>query len=197
MTYFKTWKEVMFNPIEFYEKLPKKLGYRAPTIFALKTQALVMGILILLIIIFGSLFMGLLAALNKTGEGFSFGGEVIVMGILFMALIFIVSILLTWAFLYIGSAILHLFVTLFKGQGTFKETFKIVGYSIAPALFAFIPIVNYFVGIYSMVLQGIGIHKQHKLSVGKSVAVVLLPTIIIIVPIIFIYMFFIFSMIVP
>src|SRR3989338_3166800 len=48
-SYFKLWWEIITEPLSFYEKIPTSLGYRKPTIFALKTIALILAILFIII----------------------------------------------------------------------------------------------------------------------------------------------------
>ena len=176
MAYFKTWAKVMFEPMEFYTKLPKKIRYTEPTLFAIKTYALLLGVLYVLVLLLGLFFLkiatvivgnDLLAAVTGAGRGIF---------ILIALLAFPLLLLLAWGLLYVGAGIIHLFVLLFGGKEGFHETFKVYCYSIAPTLFSFIPVVNYVVAIYSIILQIIGIHKRQKLSIGKSIGAVLIPT---------------------
>ncbi len=170
---FQTCKEVIFDPMKFYQKLPAKIKYKEPSLFYLKIQAILMLIIFLLLFfIFGFFFM----LLGIAGQGIALFGS---LGFGFLLLIAILSfpfiLLLSWGMLFVSAGILHLFVLLFGGKKGYPETFKAVSYAIAPAILSFIPIINWFVGIYVLILQIIGIHQRQKLSMGRSVAVVLLP----------------------
>ena len=77
--------------------------------------------------------------------------------------------------LYVSTAITHLLVLIFEGKKGFHETFKAMSYSVAPMVFWFVPIVGYAAVFYGIALQVMGIHKRQKLTIGKSVAVVLIP----------------------
>ncbi|MBU0460515.1 MAG: YIP1 family protein [Nanoarchaeota archaeon] len=192
MGLFNTWKKVMFDPLEFYEKLPKKIGYREPSIFFLKIQAITLALMYLLWLIIGAFFMLIFGAV---------GGPVGMLGDGFIGLIFLFALLLypilllfSWGMLFVSAGITHLFVLIFGGKQGYMETFKSIAYAMAPAVFSVIPIVNWAAGIYTIVLQVMGIKHRQKLSWGKSVAVILIPIAVLFVFLIIGYMVFIFSM---
>ncbi|MDP3990006.1 MAG: YIP1 family protein [archaeon] len=174
MGYFKTWLDVVFDPMEFLEKLPKKVGYREPAIFALKTYGFGLAVLLVIGLFFSVIFSTMFASLGLSKlAGIGFGG-------IFLMIILGIPLMLAFAFigLFIGSGLIHLFVTLLGGKGSYKETFRLYSYSIAPSLIWFIPMINAIVGIYSLILVIMGVYVRHKLSVGRSVLAVLLPTIL-------------------
>jgi hypothetical protein len=170
MKLFETWKKVMFDPLNFYEQIPKKVGYREPTLFYLKSTAIGLSILYLMFFLMGSFVLMFLGMTNMNLGLKGFGIMLLVMIISFP-----VIILLYWGMLYVNAAIYHLFVMLFKGKEKYKETFISLAYSGAPNMLLAVPLVNWAARVYNLVLFGIGIHKRQKLSVGKSVAVVLIP----------------------
>jgi len=194
--YFKTWKEVMFKPMDFFAKLPKKEKYAAGSKFFLKTYALMLLIIgVLAFLIFGIIFsvMGLIGSGNVFGLIFGTAGMVmVVLGILIGLP---VILLMSWLMLFAGAGIIHLFVLLLGGKQGYVETFKVLAYSTAPALFGFIPLIGHAAAIYSIILQVFGIHKRHKMSMGRAVAVILLPLAILFVLFIIGYMVFIVSLI--
>ena len=176
MGLFATWKEVMFNPTVFYEKLPKKIKLKEPSIFFLKIQAIMLGLIYLILLMFGSFF---LAATGFANPIFSMISEIGMATILTTALIlFPILILFSWGMLFITSGIIHLFVLLFGGTKGFTETYKATAYATAPNILSFVPYLNWITYIYALILQVIGIHNRQKLSLVKSVAVVLIPIMI-------------------
>jgi len=183
--FFEKWTKVMFQPDKFYEKLPRATGFKEPTLFAFIVISVIYLLLGILILLIGSLY-GL-------SQGLTYAG--IVTAVLVAGVIYAVGCSFAILFIYLWSAILHLFVNIFKGRGDYKETFTAVAYATAPNVLSFIPIISFFAGIYGIVLQVIGIHKRHKLSVGKSVGVVLIPVAIISVIFLVIYFFMIASLI--
>lgn len=77
---------------------------------------------------------------------------------------------------FISAGILHLFVKLYKGNGSFKETFGASVYSSTPqTLFFFLfPVAS----IWSSILLIFGISIRHNLSKGKALLAVLTPAIL-------------------
>ena len=176
MGFWQTWRNVMFEPMEFYEKMPKKIGFKEPILFHLKVHALVLAIFYVMLIIIGLIIASI--------AGLVVGSHPVINWIMGIGLLIVIPIAillypLLLAFglgmLFVGSVIIHLFVTLFGGKKEYAETFKAMAYSSAPLVFSFIPIVNYAATFYSIALQVIGIHKRQKLSIGKSVGIVLIP----------------------
>jgi hypothetical protein len=181
---FRIWKDVMFDPVAFYKSLPK-YSFRKSNEFYLKVSA----VMILAMVIFMAIFIGIIlfiVASSGTGiEGVSDDMfPLIWLGILVG--LFVLSpilLLLQWGYLYVGAAIMHLFVLLFGGKKGYKETVTTVAYSSAPAPLSLIPLVGYAAGVYSIVLVIMGLRERQKMSTGQSVAAVLIP--------VFVYMFFI------
>ncbi len=172
MTYWKTWKEAMFNPTEFFEKIPKEVKYKEPTIFYLKTIAwgllfayiLFLPLAIFFVSVFGSVFPPEIAVLFD-GIG--------ILVILFLAvLLFPLVILVSWASLYINAGLLHLFISIFGGKQGFVETFKSFSYAAAPYVGGFIPLLHYAAAIYTLVLQVIGLHVRQKISIGRTIGAI-------------------------
>jgi len=171
--FFATWKNVVFNPMETFQQLPNKNQIKNGSWFFIKVQVLMAAVLLLFFLI--TLPLRMLPYAFQGGSETLIGG----FGLFASALIMVIAvpfiILISWGFLFVGAGILHLFVKLFGGKGPYRETFQAVAYASAPAVFNGIPIIGYFAPIYIVVLQVIGINKRQKLSVGRSVGVVLLP----------------------
>lgn len=190
--YFKLWWEIITEPVSFYEKIPTSLVYRQPTIFALKTSAFILAILFIII---G--FMALMFAAMKVASSSSapFTG---VAGVVFLILLigYPILLLFSWGMLYVWSGIIHLFAQLLGAKQGFKETFVSVCYSTAPQLVLFIPLVGSAAGIYSYVLQGIGLHKRQKMTPGKAAAAIIIPVgilMIVVIGLYVVYFLYLFS----
>jgi hypothetical protein len=109
---------------------------------------------------------------------------------------------------FIGAGITHLFVMLFKGKGTYIDTFKARAYGSVPSLLWAIPMVamilvisseigvilvsilSIFPAIYSIYLEVVGLSILHKISKGKAFGAIILP-IIIIFTLAFVFFFFV------
>lgn len=178
MGLFKTWKEVMFNPMGFYEQLPDKIKYKEPSLFYIKIQLLCLLIIFSLVV--GLELLGISAFtlfFNKTQLAL-IGAFGIGFLLFILVIIYPILILVFLGLLFVWAGILHLFVLFFGGKGSYVETFKVISYSTASTIFSFIPFLNLIIGIYTIILQVIGIHKRHKLDLVKSISVVLLPGIV-------------------
>jgi len=191
MKFFKTWKEVMFNPLNFYAKLPQKFRYREASIFYLKVNALILGIVALLILLFVAILSSTFGSLFGQSQVFAQFGFMIVLLIIIIALP--ILLLINWGFLFLGAGIIHLFVLMFGSKQGYQETFKALAYSQAPAIFSIIPFIGYAAAVYSVILEIIGIKERHKLDWGRSVAVILIPFFICLALSIFLF-FMIFSL---
>ena len=85
---------------------------------------------------------------------------------------FLISIAMS--LLYAG--IVHSLVMVFKGQGSYAETYKAYAYGMIPAMILLlIPFIGFFGGIYSLALIVIGLSRLHNLTIGKAVIAVLAP----------------------
>lgn len=173
MKLFQTWKSVMFDPVNFYRKLSDKERYVEATKYFLKVQAIITAITLVLV--------GLIIAGLSRGVG---NLKPIVFGLI---IIYPILLLFSWGMLYASTGIIHLFVLLFGGKKGYAETFKVLAYSISPTIFAMIPFIVYAAVLYSLILQIIGIRERQKMSLAKSIAIVLIPTVIIITLITILY----------
>lgn len=169
MGLWQDWKNVMFNPTEFFNKLPAKDQYRKAAIFYLTIEAIGLALTILTFVPFMTLglmqdpTMGLLGGLGT--------GLLVVVLVLAFPLI----LLFSWGMLYVGAGLIHIFISLLGGKKSFVETFKASAYSTAPGIFSFLPWIGNLAAVYSLILLIIGIKERHQLSIGRSVAAVLIP----------------------
>jgi len=190
---FNLWKNILMDPMPTFEKLPKKEIFKEASWFFIKIKTVsLLGLY---------LYMFLLLPLNIFPLALqeSFSGLIAGFGILliipFMIILFPFLLIFSIITLLVSTAIIHLFVYLLKGKGEFLETFQVLSYATAPTVFSFLPVVNTLASMYTIVLQIIGIHKVHKLSIGRSIAAILLPAAIILFIIMLISGIVIFSLI--
>ncbi len=82
----------------------------------------------------------------------------------------------------IGGVILHIFVYIVGGREGIGQTIKAEIYAQTPnLLLGWIPFIGAITGIWSVVLEVIGIRELQKLSTGRAILAVLLPVTIAIV----------------
>jgi len=162
-----TWKEVVFKPGTFFNKVSPKGKI---------TEALTFGIVPVSISIIVSAIIGILyQIITKRPPVGMTSQQVIIFNVIFI----IVSPLLAMIGLFIGSAIYHLFVLLCGGRKGFRATFRVMGYTNAIAIFSPIPVAGpLFVGIYSIVLLTKGFKRVHSISTARAVWAVLIPVIL-------------------
>lgn len=96
--------------------------------------------------------------------------------------VFMLMLLMVWLGGFIGTIIgslwIHLWAYLFGARGIDK-TIAIQFYANTPTyLLGWIPIVNIFASIWSIVLLGIGLMKVHKLTTGQAIGTILIAIII-------------------
>ena len=82
--------------------------------------------------------------------------------------------------LAIGGGILFLLSRVFKGQGTYIQLFRGLGFATAPQALGLIPIIGGIVGgIWSLILAIRAVKETQQVSDGAAVGIVLIPAAII------------------
>jgi len=112
----------------------------------------------------------------------------------------IVMIIVQFIFVFIGAAWLHLFVYLLGGRKGYLQTLKSVTFGSTPAmLFGWIPFIGILAGIWSLVLEILGIRELQEMTTGRAALAVILAILVVVIIVIAIAaMFFIaFSEITP
>lgn len=107
------------------------------------------------------------------GAGAGIGGAVIIF-VMFMIFAIIGA--------FIGGAVLHIFVYIVGGRKGIAQTIKAVMYGSTPGLLlGWIPIIGFIAGIWSLVLEILGIRQLQELTTGRAILAVLIPIIIIVI----------------
>lgn len=159
MNHFKTWKEVMQKPSDFFRRMQKTGGYADSLTFAVINFSL----------------YGLLTVLYN--RGMYIHASIAVLAALLMPIVGII-------FLLIGAVILHIIFKIFGGTGTYKDTIKLISYSTAVIVLSWIPFVGLILGIYGIYLCIVGGTFINNFSMGKSAISVLLLTSLDLLPLI-------------
>ncbi len=116
-------------------------------------------------LVFGSMFgqLGTMMGGGATG------------GIAMFMMLFIFGII----GLFISGAIFHIFVYIVGGRKGLSQTIKAVMYGSTPGLlFGWIPIIGMIAGIWSLVLEVIGIRQLHETTSGKAILAVVIMLVI-------------------
>ena len=165
----ETWKQVMFNPTQFFSKMDREGGLGGPLLYGF-----IMGEIGFL---FSLMWKGMSIFVPPFVDQNGFGdivGEAAGLTFLFFA-----SPAIVLSMLFIFSAILHVCLFIVGGaQKSFETTFRVVCYASSTDLLEIIPCCGMFVGlIWNLVLTIIGIRETHEISTERAALAVLLPAI--------------------
>ena len=165
----ETWKQVMFQPVQFFSKMPREGGLAGPLLYGFIVGEI--GFLFSLMWEGMSVFVPPFVDQNGFGE---FVGEAV--GITFF---FFASPAIVLAMLFIFSAILHVCLFFVGGaQKDFETTFRVVCYASSTDLLEIIPVCGWFIGlVWYLILTVIGVRETHEISAGRAALAVLLPAI--------------------
>ena len=83
--------------------------------------------------------------------------------------------------LFVGGIILFVFFKIFGGSGGYEGTVRILSYSSAAQVFAWIPVIGWIISLYGIWLNIVGGKHVHNLTTVKSAIAVLLPLVILLV----------------
>ncbi len=93
--------------------------------------------------------------------------------------------------LFIGGIILHIFVNIAGGRKDVSTTLRAFIYSSTPyLLFGWIPLIGFLAGLWSLVLQVLGIKELHEISTARSVAAVVLAYVFMLILVVLALSFF-------
>ena len=171
--FFRTMKQVLFSPTEFFRNMPLSKGMGSPLLYGV-------------IISFFGTTIGLLEQFALSGFMGSSSQVEGMAGVNF----FQTAFLLIYAFflpimiavgLFIGSGIFHICLLIVgAGKRGFEATFRVLSYASSSQAFALVPFVGGFIiVIYNLVLWTIGFRESHQTTTGRAFIAVLLPVIII------------------
>jgi len=172
--FFKTLKEVLFNPAEFFKNMPVTGGLTDPLLFALIT-----GMLSLMAFYFWKiLLLNTMQAFIPSGMKGA-AGQYMFHGMGAAVLAFIMPLLIVMG-LFISAGLLHLFLMMVNGaRAGFEATFRVVAYGYSANLCMMIPFCGGLIaGIWTLVLTIIGLKEAHGTTGGKAVFAVFLPVIV-------------------
>ncbi len=168
-------REILFNPGHFFSRL-KPEGIGKPFVFLLWIALFysILWVVASLIIstslssLNASLFTGiLLPAMLLSGIGM-----IILYGVLYFGSALIGS--------FIGAAILYVWLLIWRVNADYERSYQLYVYGNSPMyIFGWIPFVNFFIWIWSMVLLIIGTMKMYNVNKTKAVLIYLIPVIII------------------
>ena len=165
--FYRTIRDSLFSPSQFFKKISIGEGYWSPLIYGLITGIIGNACAILWV----WLFMAQWIPMDRIPFHYSLSILKVIAPLPFQQAIAI----------FIGSAVIHLCLMIVRGNNHgFKTTFRAIAYSYSGYLFGVIPFIGLPIGtIYVLILTIIGVKEGHEISTGKAVLTVLLPVIVI------------------
>ncbi len=170
---FRTVKETLFNPSDFFRKMTVSGGLADPLIYAM-----IIGMSGLMFFYFWDILLHApmqnlmtpeLRAASERGLfnflGASFAG------------ILTPFLLILW--LFVVSGMLHVFLIMVGGATAgFEATFRVVSYGVSPFILFIIPVCGMpIVCLWTMTIAIIGLREAHGTTGGKAAVAVLFPLI--------------------
>ena len=171
---FTTVRETLFQPSEFFRKMPATGGLTDPLLYAL-----IVGMIGLMFSYFWQVLLQ--GAMQETmfPAMKTVAGQHMFRGIGMAALAFFSPFLII-LWLFIWSGVLHVFLMMVKGaRSGFEATFRVVAYSSSTNLFLIIPFCgSIFAGVWAIVLTIIGLREAHETTGGKAAVAVFFPIVV-------------------
>ena len=141
-----TAKAVLLNPRAFFPSMPVEGGLLGPYFFFL---------LCTLAFFLITLVVNIMAGSDDTVQA-------------------LLLIVLALGMPFVSAAILYFFLKSMRGTGgSYEATFRVVCYSSAVNLFAWIPIVGILYQIYEIYLSALGLSVVHRTTVGRALLAVI------------------------
>ena len=176
-SFVRTVREVLFEPVGFFQRLPPEGKALNPVLFALAC-ALISAPLSLLAAPFDPLLTDDTRGLRDSLAGLTAepGGSVAAVVVVILAVL-ILAPLLVLLVLYISAAIYHILVWIFvrPTENGFQATLRVVAYISAVDLLTWIPVVGLLASLYGLYLAFVGIREMHETTTGRALAVISLP----------------------
>lgn len=171
--------------MNFIEKVKGLLLEPSRTFDALKEESLIEAIKFYAVfaMIFSALFAIFFGFMGFTGSMMGFGNLGPLMGAgagLGIAIgIFVLVMVIAIAGSFISSVIIHIFVYMLGGKKGIVQTIKAVMYgSSVSLLLGWIPLLNMIAGIWSILIEIIGIRQLQEITIERSILAVVLPIIL-------------------
>ena len=175
---FETWKQSLFNPTQFFRRLPVTGGIGNPLIYGI-----ILGVIGM---VFSTMYQQLWGQLLDFSRwapylGRDFDFEAYNFSRQFQSISSLITLLISPVLVTIGmfiaSGIFHLILMIFGWKKeSFEATFRVIAYSESVQFFQIVPFLGGMIAtVWSLVLYIIGLKEVHKLSIGQALIVILLP----------------------
>lgn len=183
--YYNKVKNILFSPSLFFSNLKKEKGIES----ALKYFIVLFLFYLIFAFLFYSLVFSVLGAFGFWGKItnlLSIAGY----GFLLFFFLIIIGIVFGIGATFIQGFILFVWLYVFKGRLGYSKAYQLFIYSMTPTfVFGWIPIVNFLIGFYNLVLLIVGTKRLYNFSTLKSI----LMYVILLVLVLILYFWFVFS----
>jgi len=170
---FRTMKDTLFTPSDFFKKMPVTSGLSDPMLYAL-----IIGMAGLMAHYFWDLLLYHSVPDFMGSEVRTAAGRSVVEGLRSpFAAVVTPFLLIFW--LFAASGALHLFLHLVRGAlAGFEATFRVIAYGVSPCVFLMVPFCGMpIAGLWMMTIAMIGLKEAHGITGGKAAFAVLFPII--------------------
>ncbi len=175
--WYRTVKEILFHPREFFRNMPKEGEFFGPLKFAL------FNILIATLLSFSFPFI---IHYNTFGQLLQIYGDYL---LLYAALGIAAFLFFGSAGIAISSGIYHLLLKLAGAKHRYDATFRTIAYLSVFSLISWMPYVGFFVSIYMLYVLVVAFSEVHEISmIRAAVPLVIVLSILLIIGAMYAYM---------
>ncbi|MFH1126532.1 MAG: YIP1 family protein [archaeon] len=176
--WYKTAKEVIFQPKEFFLKMPTTGGYQEPMKFALVNIFVgsILSLVAFLLLTMSSLklkfieqVLQILGSDIVTIIWMLIPLELLLSSFSFMALWFLAVMILGAASIFVSAVIYHAALKIVGGKRDYEATFRIMAYASAFYVVTWVPIVNIFILFYAFYVIIVASEYVHKITLFRSI----------------------------
>jgi len=174
MNFIKRIKSILFQPNDCWKEISKEKGITN----TIKYLLLLLPISALLYYIISLISLNFVKPeqINEiTKITNTFGLSIQITLLIITIVLFLIFFIIT----FFNSALIHIFIKMFKGKGNFADTYKSFSYGSTPQFILMgIPYINQVSSLYMIYLQILGLSKLHKLNPWKAAGAIILSYIL-------------------
>ena len=177
--FVETTRQVLLSPAEFFRGMPVAAGIGAPLGYGVLTAYIGTAVSALYQLVLQGMMGGLAGQFAQGGEAFERLAPMLTGGF-GLVVTLILGPLFALVFIFVASALIHVFLMLFGGaKRGFEATLRTVCYCQATQLLQIVPLCGGLVAsVWGIVALIIGLSEAHGVGRGTAAAAVLLPIVV-------------------
>ncbi|HIH25998.1 YIP1 family protein [Candidatus Woesearchaeota archaeon] len=179
MNFVKRATDVLTKPTQYFKNIQKEQGVKNAFIY----YAVFSLIFIVVVSIVGYFAQGLylkfysMIGLDSIAQFTK--NSYATQSMLFIFIMNLIAYPFMLGFSFLWAGILHVWILIFNGKQSYSKTYQLYVYTRTPRfLLGWIPFVNFFIGIYSLILLIYGTVEVHKIKFRTSVLMYVIPYVI-------------------